>query len=94
MGYLNKLTYADQINPQKYDQGLINIVMSMLQDDPRKRPSCEQIHYSLAFMKERIEMNMSGNLSSKYSAFSSVMKCFSNIEEIYKYLINNTKNKK
>ena len=90
---IQNLTYADQINPEKYDQGLINIVMSMLQDDPRKRPSCEQIHYSLAFMKERIEMKMSGNLSPKYSAFSSVMKCFSNTEEIYKYLIGNTRNK-
>lgn len=89
---LNKEKYADKIDPGKYDQELINLVMSMLQEDPEKRPSCEQIKNTLSFIKDQFE-NRNG-LNAKYSAFSSVMKCFSHTEEIYNYLINNSRNKK
>ena len=81
--------YKDCIDENLYNINLINIVMRMLEIEQDKRPSCEEILYSL----ERIENNKNLNLD-KASSFTCVILCLSNIDELYKYLIENERNPK
>lgn len=90
--------YKMCIDSNIYNKKLIDIVMSMLEEEPNNRPTCEQLKNSLKSIEMEIgtnikPINYKPMLNSKKSAFSCVMNCFSNIEQIYKYLIENKKNK-
>ena len=80
--------YLDKIDPKKYDQNLIDIIMNMLQDDPIRRPSCEEIIKNF----EIVEININKKEQNK-SCFTSIMKCLANINQIYNYLVLNKRNR-
>jgi serine/threonine protein kinase len=86
---ININEYKDCIDKELYDKNLINIVMSMLEIQENKRPSCEEILYSL----ERIENDKYINID-KQSSFTCAILCLSNIDKIYQYLIENKRNQK
>ena len=91
--------YKISIDSNIYNKQLIDIVMSMLQEKPNNRPTCEELKNALKSIEMEIGtnnklINYKPMFNSKKSAFSCVMNCFSNIEQIYKYLIENERNKK
>ena len=86
---ININEYKDCIDKDLYDKNLINIVMSMLEIQENKRPSCEEILYSL----ERID-NDKYLIIDKISSFTCAILCLSNINKIYQYLIENKRNQK
>lgn len=92
------INYADKIDPKIYNQNLINIVIMMLQEDPNKRPTCEEIYYSLEFIDTQINSNNQNIIRkdikiSKKSCFVCVINCLRNIKQIYNYLVENIRNK-
>ena len=80
--------YLDKIDSKKYDQNLIDIIMNMLQEDPIRRPSCEEIIKNF----EIVEININKKEQNK-SCFTSIMKCLANINQIYNYLVLNKRNR-
>ena len=86
---ININEYKDCIDKELYDKNLINIVMSMLEIQENKRPSCEEILYSL----ERIDNDKYLNID-KQSSFTCVILCLSKIDKLYQYLIENKRNQK
>lgn len=86
---ININEYKDCIDKDIYDKNLINIVMSMLEIQENKRPSCEEILNNL----ERIDNDKYLNID-KQSAFACVILSLSNIDQIYQYLIENKRNQK
>jgi hypothetical protein len=61
----------------------------MLEIQENKRPSCEEILYSL----ERIDNDKYLNID-KQSSFTCVILCLSKIDKLYQYLIENKRNQK
>ena len=91
------IPYSDKIDSNKYDQSLINVIMNMLQDDQRKRPSCQEIYNSLEFVSTQInnksKKEIINNIIGNESCLTCIMKCMSNIDQIYDYLIDNKRNR-
>ena len=91
------LQYTDKIDSNKYDQSLINVVMNMLQEDQNKRPTCQEVYNSLEFVSTQINNKFKketiNNIIGNESCFTCIMKCFSNINQIYDYLVNNKRNR-
>ena len=88
--------FAKEINSNKYSKKLINLVMSMLEEDPTKRPSCEEIIEGIEFIKN--ESNYYLNSEKIYSlasltSFSTVVYCLGNIDQIYNYFVENKRNR-
>ena len=95
------MKYANKIDSNKYDKRLIEVIMQMLNEDPTKRPTCEEIINKLDNFIDNLIDNKSivsklnnGIKVSKQSSFSCVIKCLSNVGQIYKFLVENQKNKK
>lgn len=86
------LGYKDCIDKNLYDINLINIIMSMLEIQENKRPSCEEIMYKLYKLKT-INNDKSLNID-KESSFTCIILSLSNIDKIYEYLIENKRNQK
>ena len=81
-----------EINPNYYDLNLINLVMRMLENDPEKRPNCEEILINLEQIEKKF--NNQNNISiTKQSLFSCFIYCLSNIDQIYNYFVSNKRNK-
>ena len=84
------------INPNKYNQQLINIVMSMLEENPNNRPSVQDIYNDLGdligynnmdihHIIKMNDINLENNYIIKRSAFFSIIYCLYNIPEIKSY---------
>ena len=91
------IKYVDAIDPKKYDKILINIVMKMLENDPRNRPTCEDIYKNIDILetqikKEKIKI-LIDNPTTPRSCFSCVARCISNVEQIYNYIVENKRNR-
>lgn len=88
-----KINFADNIDPNKYDQSLINIIMKMLEEKPDNRPSCQEVYNSLEFLdpilSTKIKTENLLNINGNESCFSCIMKCLSHIDSIYNYLVAN-----
>ena len=85
-----------EINPNYYDIKLINLVMKMLDNEPEKRPTCEEILINLEQISNEVEKkfkNQSNINITKQSLFSCFIYCLSNIEQIYNYFVSNKRNK-
>ena len=92
-----KMIKADTfINPNKYNQQLINIVMSMLEENQNDRPSVQDIYNSLGdligynnmdiyHIIKMNDINLENNYIIKRSAFFSIIYCLYNIPEIKSY---------
>ena len=91
------LQYTDKIDSNKYDQSLINVVMNMLQDDQNKRPTCQEVYNSLEFVSTQINNTFKketiNNIIGNESCLTCIMKCLSNISQIYDYLVINKRNR-
>ena len=85
------------INPNKYNQQLINIVMSMLEENPNNRPSVQDIYNDLGdligynnmdihHIIKMNDINLENNYIIKRSAFFSIIYCLYNIPEIKSYV--------
>ena len=85
------LFFSNQIDSNKYDKNLINLVYSMLNEDPKQRPSSLEILNSLEFIENKLNhnnhniININKVICDKYSCFSCVMYCLSHIDQIYHY---------
>ena len=90
------------IDPNKYNQQLIKMVMNMLEENPKKRPSCQDLFNDLGnligFNNMDIyhtikmdDINLENNYIIKRSAFFSVIYCLYNIPAFKLYFENNTK---
>lgn len=100
------IEYKDSIDSKIYDKNLINLVMSMLENEPNKRPSSEEIIYKLDIIIRNLNNTNNNNITNnncnklnilnidKKSSFSSAIFCLSNIEQIYKYFVENQRNQK
>ena len=84
------------INPNKYNQQLINIVMSMLEENQNDRPSIQDIYNDLGnligynnmdiyHIIKMNDINLENNYIIKRSAFFSIIYCLYNIPEIKSY---------
>ena len=92
-----KMIKADTfINPNKYNQQLINIVMSMLEENQNDRPSIQDIYNDLGnligynnmdiyHIIKMNDINLENNYIIKRSAFFSIIYCLYNIPEIKSY---------
>lgn len=86
--------YKKEIDPNIYNRQLNQIIMDMLEENPDKRPTCDEMKYALnKIFNDEIKINNNNSINSKKSAFSSVINCLSNIDQIYEYLIENKRNK-
>ena len=87
-----KIDIKKEINPNYYDLNLINLVMRMLENDPEKRPNCEEILNNLEQIEKKF--NNQNNISiTKQSLFSCFIYCLSHIDQIYNYFVSNKRNK-
>jgi hypothetical protein len=98
-----KMIKADTfINPNKYNQQLINIVMSMLEENQNDRPSIQDIYNDLGnligynnmdiyHIIKMNDINLENNYIIKRSAFFSIIYCLYNIPEIKSYFEKNIK---
>jgi hypothetical protein len=96
--YDEKMIKVDTfINPNKYNQQLINIVMSMLEENPNNRPSVQDIYNDLGdligynnmdihHIIKMNDINLENNYIIKRSAFFSIIYCLYNIPEIKSYV--------
>ena len=81
----NDYYFVDQINEKIYSKNLINLIMKMLDENPKNRPNSLDICYELIKIKKT------------NSSFNSVINCLASFDKIYDYLIkdeNNFKNGK
>lgn len=85
-----------EINPNYYDEDLINLVMKMLEEDTTKRPNCKEILKELEQIRSKVEkkLNNQNNISiTKKSLFSCFIYCLSHVDQIYNYFVSNKRNK-
>ena len=73
----NKYKIVENINEKIYTKNLINLVMTMIDNDPKKRPNCYDIFHELLKIRKT------------NSAFSSVIKCLSSFDQLDNYLLKN-----
>ena len=93
----HKYTRNDNyIDPEKYNERLIDIIMSMLELDPNKRSSCQDVYQQMENLIGRYYMNINYKINindiilqnhymAKKTAFFSIILSFYNIEELKKY---------
>ena len=100
--FIRKDNYID---PDIYNERLIDIIMSMLEEDPNKRPSCQDVYQQMANLIGSYYMNINykiknndikleNNYMAKKTAFFSIILSFYNIEDLKNYFKLETVKKK
>ena len=100
-----KIRNNNNIDPNIYNPDLINIVMSMLEPNKNKRPSCQEVYNELCnligknnmdiyYNMKTEDINLEDNYISKRSAFFSVIYSLYNVAQIKSYFINDNVKKK
>ena len=104
----NKKIYMrndEYIDPDIYNEQLINIIMGMLEEDPNKRPTCLEVNQQMVdlignrFMdiKYKIKNNdikLVNYYTAKKTAFFSVILSLSNIEKLKQFFKQSMNKKK
>ena len=100
-----KIRNNNNIDPNIYNPDLINIVMSMLEPNKNKRPSCQEVYNELCnligknnmdiyYNMKTEDINLEDNYINKRSAFFSVIYSLYNITQIKSnFIIDNVKKK-
>jgi serine/threonine protein kinase len=100
-----KIRNNNNIDPNIYNPDLINIVMSMLEPNKNKRPSCQEVYNELCnligknnmdiyYNMKTEDINLEDNYINKRSAFFSVIYSLYNVTQIKSnFIIDNVKKK-
>ena len=78
-----KLNFEKNINDKIYNKNIIELVMSMLEEDENKRPTCDEIMIKLTNIRDKI-----------IPSFNCAIDCLRSFEKISDYLIKNENNNK